>query len=165
MTAHAWSWACESRNPPRRVPLRADNRRGLATRNGLDVSPREIVWNRQPFDSQIVALVIRDAERRGFADIAWDDGRPFLIGIRTVTTSDAAALEAWRTCAAVAGHEIRDERASPDVFAQADANNARAAVAARIDAKRRETEARRAHSPMDAGSLFDEVRRNTQELF
>lgn len=123
----------------------------------------EIVWNRQPIDSQRVALVIRDAplsDCRDRVDVAWDDGRPFLIGIRSIRLPDnPAALEAWRSLAVLIGAEVRDERQTPDPFAEADANNARKAVAARLEAKRREVDARRTHSPMPTGSLFDQVTR------
>ena len=130
--------------------------------------PREIVWNRQPYESQIVALVIRDAERRGFVDVCWDDGRPFLIGIRTLKLgagADTVSLDAWRGVATINRREVRDERSAPDVFAEADANNARAAMAARLETVRRDREARRASLPLPAGSLFDEVTRAQTELF
>lgn len=127
---------------------------------------REIVWNRQPYESQIVALVIRDAERRGYVDVCWDDGRPFLIGIRTLRDGlETPALDAWRGVATINRREVRDERSAPDVFAEADANNARAAMAARLETVRRDREARRASLPLPAGSLFDEVARAQTELF
>jgi hypothetical protein len=128
--------------------------------------PREIVWNRQPYESQIVALVIRDSDRRrGAFDVAWDDGRPFLIGIRTLVVGvDSAALDAWRGLATFLRREIRDERAAPDVFAQADANNARKAMVARLEAERRRREAARDNQPLPVGSLFDEVTRAQAEL-
>lgn len=127
---------------------------------------REIVWNRQPYESQIVALVIRDAERPGYVDVCWDDGRPFLIGIRTLRDGlETPALDAWRGVATINRREVRDERSAPDVFAEADANNARAAMAARLETVRRDREARRASLPLPAGSLFDEVTRAQTELF
>jgi hypothetical protein len=128
--------------------------------------PREIVWNRQPYESQIVALVIRDAERRGYVDVCWDDGRPFLIGVRTLRDGlETPALDAWRGVATINRREVRDERSAPDVFAEADANNAHAAMAARLETVRRDREARRASLPLPAGSLFDEVTRAQTELF
>lgn len=129
--------------------------------------PREIVWNRQPYESQIVALVIRDhADAWEPVALAWDDGRPFLIGIRCIRLpGDAVALDAWRGVATINRREVRDERSAPDVFAEADANNARAAMAARLETVRRDREARRASFPLPAGSLFDEVTRAQTELF
>lgn len=127
---------------------------------------REIVWNRQPYESQIVALVIRDAERRGYVDVCWDDGRPFLIGVRTLRDGlETPALDAWRGVATINRREVRDERSAPDVFAEADANNARAAMAARLETVRRDREARRASFSLPVGSLFDEVSRAQTELF
>lgn len=130
--------------------------------------PREIVWNRQPYESQIVALVIQDSAWPGFIELSWDDGRPFLIGIRTLKLgagADTVALDAWRGVATINRREVRDERSAPDVFAEADANNARAAMAARLETVRRDREARRASLPLPAGSLFDEVTRAQAELF
>lgn len=130
--------------------------------------PAPIVWNRLPIEAQRVALVIRNAALSGAQnrlDVAWDDGRPFLIGIRSIRDTNDPALEAWKALAVLVGCEIRDERSTPDVFAEADANNARAAVAARLEQERRARDARRAYQPPSAGGLFDEVRRNTQELF
>ena len=128
--------------------------------------PREIVWNRQPYESQIVALVIQDSAWPGFIELSWDDGRPFLIGIRTLRDGlETPALDAWRGVATINRREVRDERSAPDVFAEADANNARAAMAARLETVRRDREARRASFPLPAGSLFDEVTRAQAELF
>lgn len=128
--------------------------------------PAPIVWNRQPIEDQRCALVIRDnADPWEPVVLAWDDGRPFLIGIRCIRLpADAAALEGWKAVAVVGRCEIRDERTSPDVFGEADANNARTAVAARLEHERRARELRRAHQPMPSGGLFDQVQRGTQEL-
>lgn len=72
---------------------------------------RPIVWNRQPIDAQRVALVIRDGQYMGRVDLAWDDGRPDLIGIRSVDpNTGAAAIEAWKLHAELCGAEVRDER-------------------------------------------------------
>lgn len=123
--------------------------------------PVPIVWNRQPIDAQRVALVIRDAplvDCRDRVDVAWDDGRPFLIGIRSIRLPEnPAALEAWRALAALIGAEIRDERRTPDPFATADAENARKAVAERLERESRLRGQRRTHNPLPAGSLFDDV--------
>src|SRR4051812_42143705 len=106
--------------------LRADGTWGL---------PAPIVWDRLAIEDQRRALVIRDACAPGCRDridLAWDDARPFLVGIRSVRLPDGAAgLEAWKALAVLIGAEVRDERQTPDPFAEADANNARAALAAR----------------------------------
>lgn len=126
-----------------------------------------IVWNRQPIEDQRTALVIRDyPDAWEPIALAWDDGRPFLVGIRTIREPvDSAALAAWCAAAVVEGLPIRDERAAPNVFAEAEANNARKAAAERLERERRARDARRDHQPLAEGGLFDEVRRATADLF
>ena len=51
-----------------------------------------------------------------------------------------------------------------DPFAAADQDNADGAKRAQLAGVERERQARRRADPLPAGGLFDEVRRNTQEL-
>lgn len=123
---------------------------------------RPIVWNRLPVETQRVALVIRAAEgTRDRIDLAWDDGRPWLVGIRSIDPGNTVALEAWKLHAELIGATIRDER--PDDPLQ----ESQGAAQTRHDLAQlqRDREAKRDVQPMPAGGLFDEVRRNTQDLF
>lgn len=128
--------------------------------------PPPIVWNRLPLDGQRRALVIRDASppAPGLVDLAWDDGRAFLVGIRSLRLPAAAtALEAWKLEAELIKAVIRDERADP--FEAADRANEAQAKAAALERARRDRESRREMQPLAPGGLFDECRRGEQDLF
>lgn len=126
-------------------------------------APRPIVWNRAPLSGQHLALVIRGAEgTRDRIDLAWDDGRPFLIGIRSVAPGNRVAVEAWKLAAELEGAAIRDERAPGDPW---NVEQGDAQLRHDLERVQRERESARDFQPMPAGSLFDEVHRNTRELF
>lgn len=121
--------------------------------------PPPIVWNRLPLEDQRRALVIRDAPRVGFAELAWDDGRPFLVGIRELRLpGQEAALEAWKTVAAVAHLPIRDERV-PRPLSEGSISTAQA-----LELERRRREIRRGLQ-QDPGDLFDFTSRDRRDLF
>lgn len=123
--------------------------------------PPPIVWNRLPLDDQRRALVIRDAGAPGLCALAWDDGRPFLIGIRELRLpAQRVALDAWKTVAEVARLPIRDER-SPLLrpFDEGSISTAQA-----LELERRRREIRREMRP-DLGELFDFTSRDRRDLF
>jgi hypothetical protein len=129
------------------------------------MSAAEIVWNRQPIDAQRVALVIRDAEMRGHVDLCWDDGRPFLIGIRTMRMpGNEVGLEAWKLQAELARLPIRDER-RPDPFADPSADRAARCLAHQLESHARERQAKRRALPADDLDLFNPNRREARDLF
>lgn len=123
--------------------------------------PAPIVWNRLPSASPR-ALVIRDAEA-GALDLAYDDGRPFLVGIRSVRLpQDQGAFDAWLAQAKAEGLELRDER-RPRVLeaAQEPGTHMRHAVAD-LERQRR---LRRHREPAGDTPLFDFTRRDQRDLF
>lgn len=137
----------------------------LAVIEGGKGQPRHerpvVIWNRAPVASARVALVIRDnPDPREPIALAYDDGRPWLIGIRCICLpADQEALAAWLASARADGLEVRDERTgNPLLMGQT-------TLAQRIELKRREREARRDNQPLDPGGLFDQVRRDTRDLF
>lgn len=127
---------------------------------GVDPSgPPPIAWGRQPIDPDRRALVIRPAEgTRDRLDLAWDDGRPFLVGIRSVAPEDVArVVAAWSDYARLIGAEVRDER--PALLGGSVSPE---------EALRRETwrrDARRQNQPLPEGSLFDFTARDQRGLF
>lgn len=121
--------------------------------------PPPIVWNRLPLEDQRRALVIRDGVTAGFCVVAWDDGRPFLIGIRELRwPAQAAALEAWKAVAQVGRLAIRDER-TPQPLAEGSVSTAQA-----LELERRRRQLRKGE-PRDPGPLFDLTSRDRRDLF
>lgn len=120
-----------------------------------------VIWNRTPLASGPVALVIRDnPDPREPIALAYDDGRPWLIGIRCICLpADQEALDAWLASARADGLAVRDERTgNPLLMGQT-------SLAQRLALKIREREARRDNQPLDPGCLFDQVRQDTRSLF
>lgn len=120
--------------------------------------PPPIVWNRLPIDKARVALVIRDARAGGY-DLAWDDGRDCLTGIRSVRAEQSGVILSWQSLALSEGVRLRDER---KVLGLANGSTTTAEDLRRLEQARA---AKRAPLELPAGSLFDTVTRDQQEMF
>lgn len=122
---------------------------------------RPVVWNRAPLQGRVRGLVILDSgDPREPITLAYDAGGPVLVGIRNIRLpGDAAAFQTWQESARADGLVVVDQRGKPSLLAGG------ISQAQAIELEERRRAARRACEPLPAGGLFDEVRRDTQELF
>ncbi|HEV2530936.1 hypothetical protein [Phenylobacterium sp.] len=123
-------------------------------------APRPVVWNRPPLTGQIIALVVRDTgDAREPLEACYDDGRPFLVGIRRFRPPvDQPALDAWIARAVADGLHVVDQRAPSLATGSISTRQA-------IELEQRRRAQPRAAEPLPAGGLFDLVRRDQGELF